>query len=193
MKTNYNDWALLMKIKLEARLLWAAIDLDDVDFQVDCMALVAICSAVPSEMISTLATKPLAREVWESIKTMRVGGERVCKASTQRLWREYKQLAFRDGKSVEDFSMRLSSLTNQLATLGDAEPHDKIVAKYLCIAQPRYRRLVILIEILLDIADLSVEEITTHLKAVEDDGGNVGSRDGEKLYLMEEEWLERYK
>jgi hypothetical protein len=25
-KTNYNDWALLMKIKMQARCLWRAID-----------------------------------------------------------------------------------------------------------------------------------------------------------------------
>jgi hypothetical protein len=31
-KTNYNNWALLMKIKLEAWLLWAAVILGDVDF-----------------------------------------------------------------------------------------------------------------------------------------------------------------
>jgi hypothetical protein len=31
-KTNYNDWMLLTKIKLEARLLWAAVDPGDVDF-----------------------------------------------------------------------------------------------------------------------------------------------------------------
>jgi hypothetical protein len=81
-KTNYNDWALLMKIKLEARLLWAVVDPDDVDFQVNRMALDAICSTVPPEMISTLATKPSAKEAWGSIKTMRIGVDRVRKAST---------------------------------------------------------------------------------------------------------------
>jgi hypothetical protein len=84
-KTNYNDWALLMKIKLEARLLWAVVDPDDVDFQVDRMALDAICSAVPPEMISTLTTKTSAKEAWESIKTMRIGADRVRKASAQKL------------------------------------------------------------------------------------------------------------
>jgi hypothetical protein len=48
------------------------------------------------------------------------------------------------------------------------------------------------IETLLDIESLSVEEVTTRLKAVEDDGVVAGNG-GEKLYLMEEEWLERYK
>jgi hypothetical protein len=72
-KTNYNDWALLIKIKLKARLLWAAVDSSNVDFHVDHMVLDAICSAVPPELISTLTTKPSAREAWESINIMRVG------------------------------------------------------------------------------------------------------------------------
>jgi hypothetical protein len=114
--------------------------------------------------------------------------------SSQKLRRKYGLLAFHDGESVEDFSMRLMSLTNQLVTLGDPEPEDKIIKKYLHVARPRYRQLVVSIESLLDIASLSVEEITTWLKAVEDDEGLTGNRDsGEKLYLTEEEWLECYK
>jgi hypothetical protein len=112
MKMNYNDWVLLMKIKLEAQMLWELVIPDDVDFQVDHMALDAICSLVPPEMISTLASKPLTKEAWESIKIMRIGWERVCKASSQKVQREYEQLAFHDGESVEDFSMRLPSLKN---------------------------------------------------------------------------------
>jgi hypothetical protein len=93
---------------------------------------------------------------------------------------------------VEDFAMRLTGMTNQLATLGDPEPDDKIVAKYLRVARPRYRQLIVSIETLLDIESLLVEEVTARLKAVEDDGVVAGN-DGEKLYLTEEEWLERYK
>jgi hypothetical protein len=62
MKMNYNDWALLMKIKLEAQLLCVAVSPSGVDFQVDRVALDAIYSAVPPEMISTLTTKPTSRE-----------------------------------------------------------------------------------------------------------------------------------
>jgi hypothetical protein len=39
-----------------------------------------------------------------------------------------------------------------------------------------------------------VEEVTAWLKAVEDDGGLAGNRDGrDKLYLTEKERVERYK
>jgi hypothetical protein len=51
------------------------------------------------------------------------------------LWREYEQLTFRDGESIEDFAMRLTSLTNQLVTLGDAKSDDKIISMYLCVAR----------------------------------------------------------
>jgi hypothetical protein len=52
-----------MKIKLQSRNLWSAIEPgDDVKLQEDRMALDAICSAVPPEMIPTLAVKPSAKE-----------------------------------------------------------------------------------------------------------------------------------
>jgi hypothetical protein len=46
-KINYNQWALLMRIKLEARGLWAMVESGDAEFQVDMMALDAIYSAIP--------------------------------------------------------------------------------------------------------------------------------------------------
>jgi hypothetical protein len=184
----------LMKIKLQARLLWVAVASDDVDFQVEHMALDAICSVVPPEMISTLATKPLVKEAWESIKTMRIDVDRVHKASAQKLHREYEQLTFRDGKSIEDFTMQLTSLMNQLVILDDPEANDKVVTKYLLVAWPRYHQLVVSMETLLDITMLSMEEVIARLKAIKDDGVVVSNRDRcDKLYLIEEEWLEHFK
>jgi hypothetical protein len=46
-KTNYTEWALIMKIKLQARNFWEAIEPGDVTLQEDRMALDAITSAVP--------------------------------------------------------------------------------------------------------------------------------------------------
>jgi hypothetical protein len=141
-KTNYNQWALLMRIKLEACGLWGGVHPGGVDFQVDRMALDAICSAVPPEMITALVTKETALEARESIRTMRVGDDRIRKASAQKVRCEYELLAFRDGEGIEDFAMRLVGIVHQLATLGDPEPDDKVVLKYLRITRPRYKQLV---------------------------------------------------
>jgi hypothetical protein len=161
-----------MKIKLEARSLWTAIDPGDVERHVDRTALDAICSAVPPEMISAVATKPSAKAAWECVKTMCVGDERIRKTTAQKLRREYESLAFRDGEAVEDFAMRLTGIVNQLATLGDPEPDPKVVLKYLQIARSRYKQLVLSIETLLNLSTLIVEEVTGRLKATEDDEPN---------------------
>jgi CHAD domain-containing protein len=165
----------------------------DAEFQVGRMPLDAICSAVLADMITMLAIKPTSKAAWDCIKTMRISDGRVRKADLQKVRWEYELLSFKEGESVEDFAKHLNNLTNQLATLGDAEPDDKSVDKYLRLARPKYKQLVTSIETMLDSSVLSVEKITERLKAAEDDI-NIEVGDGvDKLYLTEEQWLERYK
>jgi hypothetical protein len=61
-KTNYTEWALIMKIKQQARNLWEAIRPEDVTLYEDRMELDAITSAVPQEMLASLAVKATAAE-----------------------------------------------------------------------------------------------------------------------------------
>jgi hypothetical protein len=82
-KTNYFDWALLMKVKLKARALWSVIEAGGADQQEEMMALDALCGAVPPEMMLTIAKKEMAKEAWDTIVTMRVGDDRVKKATSQ--------------------------------------------------------------------------------------------------------------
>ena len=124
---------------------------------------------MPLEMVPTLATKPLAKEAWEAIHLMRIGDERVRKSTAQSLRAEYEQIMFRDGESIEDFALRRSNIVQRLAFLDDPEPEPKVVAKYLRIARPSYKQLVISIETLLDIDTHFVEEVTGRLKAATDD------------------------
>jgi hypothetical protein len=66
--------------------------------------------------------------------------------------------------------MRLTGMVNQLIVLGDPEPDDKVILKFLCIACPRFKQLVISIETLLDVSTLSLEEVTDQLRSAEEDG-----------------------
>jgi hypothetical protein len=70
-----------MKLKMQARHIWDAVEFDDAEYDDDRSALDAICSAVPEEMVSALATKATAKEAWEAIKTLRIGDDRVRKAT----------------------------------------------------------------------------------------------------------------
>jgi hypothetical protein len=79
-KTNYSDWTLLMKVKLEARALWSVIEDGDVDQQEEMMALNTLCGMVPSEMVPTITKK-----AWDAIATMRVSDDTIA-ASEVRRW-----------------------------------------------------------------------------------------------------------
>ncbi|WVZ71839.1 hypothetical protein U9M48_020373 [Paspalum notatum var. saurae] len=99
-----------MKIKLQARTLWRIIDPGVVVSELeDRMALDAICSAVPQE---TLAVKPTAKQAWESLRIMRIGDDRLRKTSAQRVRRQYEELALRDGEGIEDFALRLTNIVS---------------------------------------------------------------------------------
>ena len=80
-KTSYNEWSLRMKLKMQARHLWDAVEDDDVDYDDDRNALDAICSGVPTEMVPILVEKESAKAAWEAIKNFRIGDERVRKAT----------------------------------------------------------------------------------------------------------------
>ncbi|XP_066378831.1 uncharacterized protein [Miscanthus floridulus] len=141
MKTNYHEWSLCMKLKMQARHLWDAVEYDDVEFDDDRNALDAICSAVLAEMVPALATKPTAKEAWEAIKTLHIGDDRVWKATAQNLQVEYEAIILRDDELIEDFALCLTRIVQRLAMLGDPEPDEKVMAKYLRVVRPRYKQL----------------------------------------------------
>jgi hypothetical protein len=116
-KTNYSDWALLMKVKLKARALWSAVEKGSADVQEEMMALDALCSAVPPEMVPSIAKMETAKEAWDAIATMRVGDGRVKKSTAQQLRRKFDLATCGEGETVEDYALRLNSLAAHLATL----------------------------------------------------------------------------
>jgi hypothetical protein len=118
-KTNYTEWMLIMKMKLQARDLWEAIKPGDVTLQEDRMALDAITSAVPQEMLASLAVKVTAAKVWEAVRSLRIGSEAVRNARAQRLRTEFESIRFKEGETVDDSTMRLGSLVAELGTLGE--------------------------------------------------------------------------
>jgi hypothetical protein len=89
-----------MKLKLQARDLWDVIEFGDGDFRDDRTALDAICSAVPSEMIPTLAVKETVLEAWEAIKTLLLGDKRRRAVTAQTLRVEYEMIKLHGGEAI---------------------------------------------------------------------------------------------
>jgi hypothetical protein len=117
MKTNYYDWAALMRVMLYARGLWNAMTEGALEYTEDRMALEVIAKAVPPEMMGSIMSKPSAKAAWEVIILRNVGVDQVRKAKASTLKHEFDSLAFLDGESIDDFGARIGRITNQLAVL----------------------------------------------------------------------------
>ena len=57
-KTNYTDWAALMRVMLQGRRLWDAVNVGTTNFTDDRNALEALCKSVPPEFQGGIATRP---------------------------------------------------------------------------------------------------------------------------------------
>jgi hypothetical protein len=120
-----------MKIKMQARNLWEAIKPGYVTLQEDRMALNAITRAMPEEMLASLAVKATTAEAWEAVRSLRISSEAVRNARAQRLRTEFESIRFKEGETVDDFTMRLGSLVAELGTLGKVIREQQVVQKLL--------------------------------------------------------------
>ena len=164
-KTNYAEWSAMMKVMLRPRGLWEAVNFADVPEHEDMMAMEAICKSVPADMVVSMSNKESAKAAWDDIKTANLGVERLRKAKAQTLRREFDGLVFKDGESVDEFAVRINNLAARLRTLGDDHTEPTVVRRFLQALPPRYHQIAMSIETLLDLDEMSVEELVGRLKA----------------------------
>jgi hypothetical protein len=167
-KTNYADWSALMKVMLRARGVWTAVKEGAADEVEDQMAMEALLlRGVPLEMAAPRTSKPSAKVAWDQLESSRLGSDRVRMSSAERVRRQYENIAFHDGELLDDFALRLAKMVNELEILDDPEEPRKVSAKYLRAVPKRFVPVYVSIDSVLDIANMSIEEIIGRLRAVE--------------------------
>jgi hypothetical protein len=138
-KTNYFDWAMMMRVKLKARWLWVIVDKGDLDPQEDKLALDALMSVEPPVMLAIVADNKMVKETWDSITTMHVGDDCVKKAAAKQMHSQFDRTLFWESVSVEDFALCLNRMVATLATLGEVVKEYLVVKKILHCVPPRMK------------------------------------------------------
>jgi hypothetical protein len=183
-----------MQINLEANLMWDAVEGNPSSVASDKAALAALLRSVPPEMVGALAVKRTAKAAWEAVKVMRVGADRVKEATAQRLRKEFEDIAFLDGETLDKFGLRIMNIVNNLRSLGDTVEELKVMQKILRVVPDQYSQMACSIETLLDLNTVSVEELIGRLRSSEGRGGRSAKQSaGGVLLLTEEEWEARCK
>ena len=84
--SNYVVWSIKIRVIMEAQGVWDAVEADGVvEKRRDKMALAAIYQGIPDDTLFLLSEKDIAKEVWDELKTMRMGDDRVKDAKVQTL------------------------------------------------------------------------------------------------------------
>jgi hypothetical protein len=88
-------------------------------------------------------------------------------ANAEQLRKDFNNIRFKDGESVDNFSMHLTGLANNIAVLGGKISEPEIVKKMLHATPKPLEQVAVSIETLLDLDRISIEEVTGHLRNVE--------------------------
>jgi hypothetical protein len=99
---------------------------------------------------------------------MRVGDDRMKKATTQQLRQKFDLTTFDDDETVEDYVLRLSGMAAHLATLSEEVKDSEIVVKMFRSLPPHFKQITIIIKTLFDVSTMSVADLTGWLKEAEE-------------------------
>jgi hypothetical protein len=148
-------------------------------------------------MLASLMVKATAAEAWETVRSLRIGSEAVRNARAHRLKTEFESICFKEGETVNDFTMRLGSLVTELGTLGEVIKEQQIVQKQLRVVPKHPSQVAVAIKVTQDLSKLTLEDAGGRLRvakdrAMEDDALPPPRVDG-KLLLTEKQWKEKMR
>jgi hypothetical protein len=95
------------------------------------------------------------KEAWDAVRILRVGDERVRDASAQQLRRDFGNLSFKEGETVNDFGVRITTLATNLRTLGDNISEPEVVKKMLHVVPEKLSQAAVSIEMFCDLNAIS--------------------------------------
>ena len=77
---------------------------------------------------------------------MHVGVGRVKEVKVQSLKNEFEAICMKNGESIDDFAMKLTTIVNDIHSLGDVVEEISVVKKFLRAVLPRFMQIVTSIE-----------------------------------------------
>jgi hypothetical protein len=110
---------------------------------------------------------------------------------------EFESIRFKEGETVDDFTMRLGSLVTELGTLGEVIKEQQVVQKLLRVVPKHLSQVAVAIDVPQDLLKLTLEDVGDRLRAAEDhamkDDALPPPRIDGKLLLTEEQWKEKMR
>lgn len=131
------------------------------------------------------------------VKTIRVGVQCVREARAAQLQKDFDDITFNEGESIDDFALRIVGPGNKIRVLNGDITDAEIVKKMLQVVPDHLSQITIAIETFLDCDTLIMEEVVGRLHQVEEQKHKKTAPppmpivDKQGRLLLSEEWLAR--
>ncbi|XP_076900293.1 uncharacterized protein LOC143554416 [Bidens hawaiensis] len=110
-----------------------------------------------------------AKEVWDALKTLFIGVDRVREARIESLQHEFDVLKMKETDTIDDFSTKISQIASKANNLGEPFEEKTLVRNLLkSVPRKRYIAIVATIEQFADINSMTFHEAVGRLKAFEE-------------------------
>ncbi|XP_074362747.1 uncharacterized protein LOC141703026 [Apium graveolens] len=141
-KSNYTAWAMKMRAVMKAHGIWEAIEPTypkaTVDVKADRFKVDVIYQAILEDILLAVAEQTSAKGVWDDVKTMCQGVEKVKEAIVQTLKMELETLSMKGTELMDEFSMTLSGLVTNIRELGETMKEHYVVKNLLRVVPSKY-------------------------------------------------------
>ncbi|XP_070052373.1 MAR-binding filament-like protein 1 [Nicotiana tomentosiformis] len=125
-----------------------------------------VCGIGPDEY-NCISACQSAKEIWEAFQTAHEGTTQVKQSKIDMLTTEYELFRMKDDESIQDMHTRFTSIINELHSLGEIIPKNKLVRKILSVLPGSWESKVNAITEAKDVQKLTIDELIGNLKTYE--------------------------
>ncbi|XP_070011005.1 uncharacterized protein [Nicotiana sylvestris] len=122
-----------------------------------------MCGIGPDEY-NRVSACDTTKEIWEALQIAHEGTTQVKQSKIDILTTEYEHFRMKDDESIQDMHTRLTSIINELHSLGDVIPINKLVRKILSVLPGSWESKVNVITEAKDLKTLPKDELIGNLK-----------------------------
>ncbi|XP_070054604.1 uncharacterized protein [Nicotiana tomentosiformis] len=127
---------------------------------------IPVCGIGPDEY-NRISACQSAKEIWEALQTAHEGTTQVKQSKINMLTTEYELFKMKDDESIQDMHTRFTSIINELHSLGEIIPRNKLVRKIISVLPDSWERKVNVITEAKDLQKLTIDELIGNLKTYE--------------------------
>ncbi|XP_070023300.1 uncharacterized protein [Nicotiana sylvestris] len=127
---------------------------------------ILVCGIGPDEY-NLISTCQSAKEIWEALQTAHEGTTQLKQSKIDILTTEYEIFKMKEDESIQDMHTCFTSIINELHSLGEVIPRNKLLRKMLSVLPGSWESKVNAITEAKDLQKLTIDELIGNLKTYE--------------------------